>query len=75
MPDKVEGNHSARSARDLPDPQVCRAKHSGFRYYADLVHCLVDHPRGCPHVLRFGAGNFCQHPKRDDIVLRTVESD
>lgn len=66
------GVHAARGSRVLPDPLVCRAKKSGLRCDTDLVDCLVPHPRECPYVMRFGDGNFCQHPLRHEIAAQTA---
>jgi hypothetical protein len=35
--------------------------------------CLVEKPRMCPHVLPFGRGYLCKHPKRAEIIARTEE--
>jgi len=59
----------ARRVRPLPDPAICRAEAAGFEDYVD---CRVEQPIGCPHAHPFGFGHFCQHPKRNEIVLRTV---
>ena len=53
--------------RQLPDPAVCRAKHS----FENLYDCLVYLPYGCPHVLSFGFSFYCQHPDRAAIAART----
>jgi hypothetical protein len=54
--------------RRLPDMRICRAKPRT----PELVDCLVDNPGLCPHVLSFGDSYFCKHPKRDEIIARTV---
>ena len=60
------------TARVLPNPAICRAKAAGFADYAD---CLVDQPFRCPHALGLGGGYLCQHPQRNEIILRTGTND
>ncbi|MCX6900389.1 MAG: hypothetical protein NT105_17050 [Verrucomicrobia bacterium] len=61
---KPEHHHAHRT---LPDPALCRAK----QIAASLVDCLVHNASHCRHALRFGHGQFCQHPESQEIVKRT----
>jgi hypothetical protein len=57
------------TARGLPDLAICRARTVRLTDYAD---CLVEKPFECPYALSFGYGVLCRHPRRDEIVARTV---
>ncbi len=52
----------------LPDPAICRARHSGV---GDLVDCLVDNPTGCKYALNFGHHFYCNHPEKEKIISQT----
>ena len=52
-----------------PDPEKCRARNSGF---GDCVDCLSDRAPICEYAFSFGCGYYCRHPKRREIVLRTL---
>ena len=56
------------TARRLPDPDFCRAKHTGF---ADHVNCITPHQWSCEFAVPFGLGYLCLHADRFGIASRT----
>ena len=65
-----DGSRSERKPpRKLPDPAICRAKHSRF---GDYVDCLVQAPYSeCLYARKFGDGYLCLSRERKEIVART----
>ncbi|MBI4631122.1 MAG: hypothetical protein HY740_05285 [Chloroflexi bacterium] len=56
-----------KNADPFPDLENCRAK----KMAPEFAECLVKNPRRCRFVLPFGDGNFCRHPKREEIIKQT----
>ncbi len=56
----------------VPDIANCRAVRFGLN--DDIVYCLRDNARSCGYALAFGRSFLCLHPKRGEIVARTLAS-
>jgi|GEM_PF-3941392 hypothetical protein len=74
MIDEQEPNPPETEAADTPMDgpsglENCRARNSGF---GDCVDCLSDRAPICEYAFSFGCGYYCRHPKRREIVLRTL---
>ncbi len=54
------------AARVLPDPAICKVREIGA--ISGFAHCLVERPLECKHVLYFGEGNICRHPRWRDFL-------
>jgi hypothetical protein len=73
MPDLTPPSASIpNSGRILPDAAVCRTLKIGF--IAEFGNCLVERPMECPHVLYFGEGNICRHPKWREFLVAPLQS-
>ncbi len=57
-------------SQPVPHWSVCRARNMGL---ADFAECCVPLPLPwrCPHVVPFGNGRFCRHPRQGEIIAKT----
>jgi len=39
----------------------------------DFAECLVNTSASCPHRMVFSAFRYCVHPRRDEIIARTLQ--
>ena len=56
---------------DLPFPETCRAR--SLWSINESAECLVPPPQHCEYVLSYGSHFYCHHPRREEIVIRTLK--
>ena len=67
--EKASGFHAGRK---LPNPAICRARPGNW---PSTAFCLVHEPDECKHVRYFNEVAYCTHPKRDEIIAKTTNSE
>jgi hypothetical protein len=71
-PEKIASAEPREAGKPrLPDPEVCRARLSGF---ADRVNCITAGQWCCSFAIPFGLGYLCVHPDRFQIAARTPQN-
>ena len=53
----------------LPHWTICRARDINLAGFAE---CCVSQPWGCRYAIGFGNGYFCKHPRREEIIAKTL---
>jgi len=61
------GEAHSHIVRDLPDLNICRTRPIGS--IKTFGACLVNCPTGCPYVVNFSEGHFCEHVNWNKFVL------
>jgi hypothetical protein len=52
--------------------ETCRA--ASMWSINDFAACLVSSPQHCEHVLSYVGRFYCHHPRREEIVMRTLQT-
>jgi hypothetical protein len=70
--DKPKSQDSSCDPKSYPPfAQSCRA--SSLWTINESAVCLVPPPQNCEYVLGHGNHFYCQHPRRQEIVIRTLK--
>jgi hypothetical protein len=70
--DKQEPSAAASGAKSpLPFAETCRAR--SLWSINESAECLVPPPHNCDYVLNDGGHFYCHHPRRQEIVIRTLK--
>jgi len=70
--DKPEPLASAAEVKSYP-PVAGRCRARSMWSINEAAECLVPPPQNCEYVLASGERFYCHHPRRQEIVVRTLK--